>query len=35
LPNGSNAAELPHSLQIACRGYDETTALRIGYRYQQ
>ena len=26
---------LPTSLQIACRGYDEATALRIGWAYEQ
>ena len=35
LPNGFTAAGLPISLQIVCRGYDETTALRIGWAYQQ
>ena len=35
LPNGFTAAGLPISLQIACRGYDEATALRIGWAYQQ
>jgi aspartyl-tRNA(Asn)/glutamyl-tRNA(Gln) amidotransferase subunit A len=35
LPNGFNGAELPLSLQIVCRGYDEATALRIGHCYQQ
>jgi aspartyl-tRNA(Asn)/glutamyl-tRNA(Gln) amidotransferase subunit A len=35
LPNGLTAAELPISLQIVCRGYDEATALRIGWTYQQ
>jgi aspartyl-tRNA(Asn)/glutamyl-tRNA(Gln) amidotransferase subunit A len=35
LPNGFTAAGLPLSLQIACRGYDEATALRIGWAYQQ
>jgi aspartyl-tRNA(Asn)/glutamyl-tRNA(Gln) amidotransferase subunit A len=35
LPNGFNATGLPLSLQIVCRGYDEATALRIGWAYQQ
>jgi aspartyl-tRNA(Asn)/glutamyl-tRNA(Gln) amidotransferase subunit A len=35
LPIGFNAAGLPLSLQIICRGYDEATALRIGWAYQQ
>jgi aspartyl-tRNA(Asn)/glutamyl-tRNA(Gln) amidotransferase subunit A len=35
LPNGFTATGLPLSLQIACRGYDEATALRIGHAYQQ
>src|ERR1700736_1960360 len=35
LPNGSTATGLPISLQIACRGYDEATALRIGWAHQQ
>jgi aspartyl-tRNA(Asn)/glutamyl-tRNA(Gln) amidotransferase subunit A len=35
LPNGYTAGGLPTSLQIACRGYDEALALRIGYAYQQ
>ena len=35
LPNGATAAGLPLSLQIACRGYDEAMALRIGQAYQQ
>ncbi len=34
LPNGFTAAGLPLSLQIICRGYDEATALRIGWAYQ-
>ena len=34
LPNGVGAGGLPLSLQIACRGYDEATALRIGSAYQ-
>ncbi len=35
LPNGFTANGLPLSLQIACRPYDEATALRIGWAYQQ
>jgi len=35
LPNGFTANGLPLSLQIACRPYDEATALRIGWGYQQ
>src|SRR6516162_4222740 len=35
LPNGFTAIGLPISLQIVCRGYDEATALRIGWAYQQ
>jgi aspartyl-tRNA(Asn)/glutamyl-tRNA(Gln) amidotransferase subunit A len=35
LPNGFTAAGLPTSLQIACRGYDEATALRIGWAFEQ
>jgi aspartyl-tRNA(Asn)/glutamyl-tRNA(Gln) amidotransferase subunit A len=34
LPNGFDADGLPTSLQIICRGYDEATALRIGWSYQ-
>ena len=34
LPNGMTAGELPISLQIACRGYEEATALRIGRALQ-
>jgi len=34
LPNGFTAGGLPLSLQIICRGYDEATALRIGWAYQ-
>ncbi len=34
LPNGFSASGLPLSLQIVCRGYDEATALRIGWAYQ-
>ncbi len=35
LPNGFTTSGLPISLQIVCRGYDEATALRIGWAYQQ
>ena len=35
LPDGFTATGLPLSLQIACRAYDEATALRIGWAYQQ
>jgi len=35
LPNGFTAGDLPISLQIACRGYEEALALRIGHAYQQ
>jgi aspartyl-tRNA(Asn)/glutamyl-tRNA(Gln) amidotransferase subunit A len=35
VPNGFTAGGLPISLQIACRPYDEATALRIGQAYQQ
>jgi aspartyl-tRNA(Asn)/glutamyl-tRNA(Gln) amidotransferase subunit A len=35
LPNGFTATGLPISLQIVCRGYDEASALRIGWAYQQ
>jgi aspartyl-tRNA(Asn)/glutamyl-tRNA(Gln) amidotransferase subunit A len=35
LPNGYTAEGLPTSLQIACRGYEEALALRIGQAYQQ
>jgi len=34
LPNGFDADGLPTSLQIIARGYDEATALRIGWAYQ-
>ena len=34
VPNGFTAGGLPISLQIVCRGYDEATALRIGWAYQ-
>jgi aspartyl-tRNA(Asn)/glutamyl-tRNA(Gln) amidotransferase subunit A len=35
LPNGFTPGGLPSSLQIMCRGYDEATALRIGWAYEQ
>jgi aspartyl-tRNA(Asn)/glutamyl-tRNA(Gln) amidotransferase subunit A len=35
IPNGFTASGLPLSLQVICRGYDEGTALRIGYALQQ
>jgi aspartyl-tRNA(Asn)/glutamyl-tRNA(Gln) amidotransferase subunit A len=35
IPDGYTVGGLPLSLQIACRGYDEETALRIGWAYQQ
>ncbi len=35
VPNGFTATGLPLSLQIVCRGYDEASALRIGWAYQQ
>ncbi len=34
VPNGITAEGLPTSLQIICRGYDEATALRIGWAFQ-
>jgi aspartyl-tRNA(Asn)/glutamyl-tRNA(Gln) amidotransferase subunit A len=34
LPNGFAGDGLPTSLQIVCRAYDEATALRIGWAYQ-
>ena len=34
LPNGFTATGLPISLQVVCRGYDEATALRVGWAYQ-
>ncbi len=34
LPNGFTPGGLPLSLQIACRGFEEATALRIGQAYQ-
>ena len=35
VPNGRTEEGLPLSLQIACRGFEERTALRIGRAYQQ
>jgi aspartyl-tRNA(Asn)/glutamyl-tRNA(Gln) amidotransferase subunit A len=35
LPDGFSEIGLPLSLQIVCRGYDEETALRIGWAYQR
>ena len=35
LPNGRDAAGMPTSLQFACRGRDEATALRIGWAFEQ
>jgi aspartyl-tRNA(Asn)/glutamyl-tRNA(Gln) amidotransferase subunit A len=35
LPDGFTKAGLPTSLQIVCRGYDESSALRIGWAYEQ
>ena len=35
LPNGLTAGGLPISLQIACRGFGEATALRIGQALQK
>ena len=35
VPNGMTAGGLPISLQIACRGCEEATALRIGQAYQK
>ena len=34
VPNGFTAEGLPTSLQIVCRAYAETLALRIGHAYQ-
>lgn len=33
--NGFTKGGLPTSLHIACKGYDEATALRIGWAYEQ
>jgi aspartyl-tRNA(Asn)/glutamyl-tRNA(Gln) amidotransferase subunit A len=35
VPDGFTATGLPLSLQIVCRPYDEATALRIGWAYQE
>ena len=35
VPDGFTETGLPLSLQIVCCGYDEATALRIGWAYQQ
>lgn len=35
LPNGFSAGGLPLSLQICCPGFEEATALRIGWALQQ
>jgi aspartyl-tRNA(Asn)/glutamyl-tRNA(Gln) amidotransferase subunit A len=35
IPDGFTQTGLPLSLQIICRPYDEATALRIGWAYQQ
>jgi aspartyl-tRNA(Asn)/glutamyl-tRNA(Gln) amidotransferase subunit A len=35
LPNGCTSEGLPTSLQIMCRGYEEATALRVGWAYEQ
>ena len=35
IPDGLTRTGLPLSLQIICRPYDEATALRIGWAYQQ
>jgi aspartyl-tRNA(Asn)/glutamyl-tRNA(Gln) amidotransferase subunit A len=35
VPAGMSSEGLPTSLQIICRGYDEATALRIGWAYEQ
>ena len=35
VPNGFTPGGLPLSLQILCRSYDEATALRIGWAYEQ
>jgi aspartyl-tRNA(Asn)/glutamyl-tRNA(Gln) amidotransferase subunit A len=34
VPNGFTAGGLPTSLQVVCRGWDEASALRIGWAYQ-
>ena len=35
VPDGLTGGGLPLSLQIACRGFEEATALRIGLAYQR
>lgn len=35
VPNGMTSIGLPTSMQVACRGYNEAMALRIGWAYQQ
>jgi aspartyl-tRNA(Asn)/glutamyl-tRNA(Gln) amidotransferase subunit A len=35
LPNGFTKAGLPTALHIVCDGYDEATALRIGWAYER
>jgi aspartyl-tRNA(Asn)/glutamyl-tRNA(Gln) amidotransferase subunit A len=35
LPNGFTSTGLPTSLQIICRGFQESLALRIGWAYEQ
>jgi aspartyl-tRNA(Asn)/glutamyl-tRNA(Gln) amidotransferase subunit A len=35
VPNGATTGGLPTSLQILCRGGDESLALRIGWAYEQ
>ena len=35
IPNGMTAGGLPTSLQIMCDAYDEATALRIGWAFEQ
>jgi len=35
LPNGFTSGGLPTSLQILCKSYDEATALRIAWAYEQ
>jgi aspartyl-tRNA(Asn)/glutamyl-tRNA(Gln) amidotransferase subunit A len=35
VPNGATGGGLPTSLQILCRGGDESLALRIGWAYEQ
>ncbi len=34
VPNGFTVGGLPSGLQIVCKGYDEATALRIGWAYE-